>query len=380
LAEGKTPLRNVVKISIEVYGAHHESSVAAFNQRMREGHAPTDFLLGPHSIAPRVCGGVTATQWVAVDDAGQVRGGVISWDHPGIVGGKEQRIINLQSPLSEGIIDSAYILVGSQIVKFFLRETPYVYIVGMGAEDRPLPRVLKAMGWTVRPVPFFFHMIHPARCVRELGPLRNSVWKRLAGTAAASTGMASVAAMALHRAAAPVRRVAAAYSAEEVTSWGAWAAEAWSALAPSISFGVRRDPETLSFYYPFTDKELRVWKLRHGTAVDGWFAMAISKMSGNAYFGNLRVATLTDCLGTPDAIRSGSLLAIEQAGRLGADLLITNQAYGTLQQACLDAGWRRGPSNFLLGTSKALSNESEPDSAYVTRRDGDGLVNLLPSA
>ena len=71
------------------------------------------------------------------------------------------------------------------------------------------------------------------------------------------------------------------------------------------------------------------------------------------------------------------MLAIEEATRLGADLLITNQAYTALQEACLGAGWRRGPSNFILATSKALSKELDPELVYVTRRDGDGLINLL---
>jgi hypothetical protein len=365
-----------VKISIEVYSAQHEPAAAAFNQRMREANAPTDFLLGEQSAAASACAGVTATQWVAVDGDGQVRGGVISWDHQGIVGRTEQRVINLQSPLSEGIIDPAYILVPSQIIKFFLRQTPYLYIVGMGAEDRPLPRVLKAMGWTVRPVPFYFRMIRPARCVREVGPLRNSPWKRIAGTVAAATGVASMGALVLHRPSAPARKPAE-YTAAEVTSWGDWAADVWSAFAPNIRFGVRRDPDNLSFYYPFRDDKLRVWKLQRGAVVEGWFAIAISNMSANAYFGDLRVATLTDCVGAPEAIRGGCMLAVEEARRLGADLLITNQSHRVVQEACLGAGWRRGPSNFLLATSKALTKELDPELVYVTRRDGDGLVNLL---
>jgi hypothetical protein len=100
-------------------------------------------------------------------------------------------------------------------------------------------------------------------------------------------------------------------------------------------------------------------------------------MSGNPYFGNLRVATLTDCVGSAEAVRSGCMLAIQQAKRLGADLLITNQAYARVQEACLGAGWRPGRSNFLLATSKGLSKDLDPELVYVTRRDGDGLVNLL---
>jgi hypothetical protein len=369
-----------VKISIEVYGAEHEAEAAAFNRRMREGNAPTDFLLVERMAPPAFRSGVTATQWVAVDEQGHVRGGVLSWDHQGTVGHIEQRVINLQSPLSEGIIDPAFFLVGSQIIKFFLRQTPYVYIVGMGAEDRPLPRVLKAMGWTVRPVPFFFRMLRPARCVRQLGPLRNSPWKRIAGAIAAATGAASIGAAVVHRATAPTRKAAAEYVAEEATSWGDWTADAWSSFVPSVTFSVLRNQDNLSFYYPFQRDHLKAWKLKRGAHVEGWFALAISTMKGSAYFGNLKVATLTDCVGSPDAIRAGCLLAVEQARREGADLFITNQSHVALQEACIGAGFRRGPSNYMLATSKLLTQESDPpDSTYVTRRDGDGLINLLPA-
>lgn len=357
---------------MEPYGPLREAAVAAFNQRMRQAKAPTDFFLPERARAPRVCQEVTEAQWVAVDEEGHVRGGIISWDHPGIVGGAARRVINLQSPLSEGIVDPAYVLVGPQILKSFLRLTPYVYIVGMGSEDRPLPRVLKAMGWSVRPVPFFFRMIRPARCVRELGPLRSSGWRRATGAVAAATGMASVGAWLLHRAKSKPHFVA-----EEVTSWEEWAAEAWSGFMPGVSFGVLRDLQTLPFFYALNDPGLKAWRMKNGDVTKGWFALAVSNMRSSAYFGNLRVATLTDCIGSPDAMRSGCLLAVEQARRLGADLLITNQSHAALQEACLGAGWRRGPSNYLLATSKTLSQEMKFDSVYVTRRDGDGLVNLL---
>ena len=366
-----------MKISVEVYSARHEPAASAFNRRMRQANAPTDFLLEECSALPQVRPGVTVTRWVAVDEEGHVRGGVMSWDHPGIVGAAVRRVINLQSPLSEGIIDRDYNLVGWHIVKSFLRQTPYVYAVGMGSEDRPFPRMLKAMGWTVRAVPFYFRTIRPARCVRELGPLRKSAWKRVAGTVAAATGAASIGAAVFHRATAPARQAAGQYAAEAVTSWGEWAAGVWSRFAPGVTFGVLRNPETLSFFYPLHDDSLRVWRLKRGDRVEGWFALAIAAMRDSAYFGNLRVATLTDCIGSPDAMRSGCMLAVDEARRLGADLLIANQAHQALQDACIGAGWRRGPSNFLLATSKVLTRELKPESSYVTRRDGDGLVHLL---
>jgi hypothetical protein len=110
--------------------------------------------------------------------------------------------------------------------------------------------------------------------------------------------------------------------------------------------------------------------------IEGWFGLLITPMKNNPYFGNLVVATLTDCVGTADAVRAGISLAGTQARDGKADLLITNQQHRLLQEACTAAGWRNAASNFLVATSPAMKDVFRPETAYVTRRDGDGLTNL----
>jgi hypothetical protein len=367
-----------MKFSIEPFGPEYAAAAAAFNQRMRAANAPTAFLLPEPSTASRLIHGVTTTNHVAVDPDGAVRGGFVSWEHPAIVGNAVQTVINIQSPLSEGIIDPAYMLVGPQLIKYAIRRTPYVYVVGMGADTNPLPRLLKAMGWKVRAVPFYFRMLRPARCVRQLGPLRNPAWKRIAAHIAAITGAASIGAQVAHRMTTAARTAASDYQADAVTEWGDWADSAWNTFAARISFGVLRNSELLRFFYPLTSGTPRAWKLERGGKVAGWFGILISVMEQNRYFGNLTVATLTDCVGSERAIQTACALAVQKSKELGADLLITNQQHQEIQEACVAAGWRQGPSNFLFASSKALTEGVLEDSVYVTRRDGDGLVNLAP--
>lgn len=365
-----------MKLSIEPFGPQHEAAAAAFNQRLGASGKPVIFFLPERSRATQSAHGVTVTDYVAVDTEGVVRGGLMSWEHSAIVGKSVRQVINIQSPLSEGTFDRAHVAVGPRLIQAAIQRTPYVYLVGMGSEDNPLPRLLKAMGFRVRAVPFFFRIIKPAQCLRQLRPFRNSAWKRVLGNIAALTGIGPLGAAVLHKARRSASEAVSGYEMEEVSEWGPWADDVWDGFAKGITFGVMRDANVLRFFYPLQKGTPRVWRLLRGSAVDGWFGLMITRMTGNAYFGNLTVATLTDCIGSVNAVQAGFIYAIRKARELGADLLIANLEHEPVQRACVAAGYRQGPSNFLFATSKALTQEISANSAYVTRRDGDGLVNL----
>jgi len=376
LAAREAAARHVVKVAIEPFRPQHEEAAAAFNRRMRNAGAPTAFLLPTRAKPAAAADGVTLTQYVAVDDVGHVRGGILCQEHPALVGGRIERTANLQAPLSEGIMDRAYAFVAPQLVKHVVRRTPHVFVVGMGSAELPFPRMLKAMGWGLHTAPFYYRLLRPSRCVRHLGPLRATRARRLAARVAAATGLAALAGRAAHHPSAETRRIAAGFSAEPVQRWDDWADAAWEVFAEHLSFGVRRTRDALPFFYPFTERSPHAWMLTHRGAVQGWFGLAVRPMTGNAYFGDLTVATLTDCVGTREAVRAGMALAVEQAAAEGADILVTNQQHRLLGESCLAAGWRQGPSNFLVATSPALNKSFDGSTAYVTRRDGDGLTNL----
>ena len=364
-----------MKIAIEPFRREHEPAAAAFNERMRAGRAPTDFVL-PLRATTVVIGGATLTNYIAVDAGGDLRGGMLCQEHPAVVSGGVQPVISLQSPVSEGIIDRRFAFVAPQMFRHLLRLNPCVFAIGMGGAGAPLPRLLQALGWRLHTVPFYFRLLHPARCLRELRPLRSSPARRLAAAVAAASGAATLAAAFAHRVSGAVRREADAFDAEPVSSWAGWSDAPWQAFLPGVTFGVCRTSGVLPYLYRDAGPGLRTWRLVRGGAVEGWFGLAIARQIDNPHFGNLTVATLTDCLGTPAAVRAGVALAVEQARAGGADLVITNQTHHVLRESCAAAGWRQGPSNFLLGTSPALSRLIDLPTAYVTRRDGDGLTHL----
>ncbi|HEX4931554.1 MAG TPA: hypothetical protein VFV33_00145 [Gemmatimonadaceae bacterium] len=367
-------------IEIVAFTPEWEPAVRRFNQRMREGHAPSAFLLPERAGTPR-SGLVRAVQYIARDGE-EVRGGIIVREHPAYLdgrttdggGARRETVVNLQSPLSEGIVDSRHAMVAIQLIRFAVKRCPYAYVVGMGGMDRPLPRLLVASGWTVRPVPFFFRILRASRALRQLQPLQRD-WKlRLAATAAAYTGSGALALAVLQRtrATTDALRVEAV---TEVTDAGRLADDAtWRAIEPRLSFGVVRDGETLPDYLWAQTSRHRAYR---GRQCVGWFSLMISAMRGHSYFGDLKVATLVD-VAAADARDTASLAlcALEQARAAGCDLVVSNQLHREGQAALRRAGFLTFRSNYLLATSKALSAVMQDETSLVSRQDGDGLVNL----
>jgi hypothetical protein len=357
--------------SVIPYGPEHEASVAQFNARMRAGAAATEFLLPERSVPVRSDGAVRSTQYVALDDAGEVRGGIIILEHPGWINTQVQTVVNIQAPLSEGIVDRRFSLVAPQLITTAMERAAYVYAVGMGSESNPLPRMLKAMGWHIRVIPFYFRMLRVGRCLAEVAAFRSTRGRQIAATALRFSGLGSLGARWLQR----FRGSPQVLAIDGMRSWTADVDPIWSAFRERCSFAIVRDGSTL----PVLNADgVRGFRARDGETLTGWFSLAIAQMRDNQYFGNLRVAVVADVLSLP-RYEAGLLhSASDEALRLGCDLICTNLLPSSLQDAARRSGWLAGPSNFLLATSKPMTAAMDDRTAYVSRRDGDGLTNILP--
>ena len=195
---------------------------------MRAGAAPTDFLL-PESVPAtraRPPPAVSATQFIAMED-GEARGGFIELLHPAWLNGSVQTVANYQSPLSEGICDKKYGLVGMQMIRYIQQQRPYLFVVGMGDPGNPLPRLLRASNWSVFPVPFLFRVENAGRFLREVRTLRSSATKRMAASVAALTGAGWIGLRVLRGLSLPAMLSARRYSIEPLQKWGSWADELW---------------------------------------------------------------------------------------------------------------------------------------------------------
>jgi hypothetical protein len=357
--------------SVIPYGPEHEASVARFNARMRAAAAWTEFLLPERSVPVRSDSAVRSTQYIACDDAGDVRGGIMIVECPGWINGRLQTVVNIQELLSEGIVDRRFMLVAPQLITTAMKFAPYVYAVGMGGKSNPLPRMLTAMGWHVRAVPFYFRMLRVGRCLAEVTAFRSTRARRLAASVLRFSGLGWLGARWLQRFRGSRRILAL----DEMRSWNADVDAIWNAFRERCSFAVVRDSSTLPLLYG--DGGVRGFRARDGDTICGWFSLAVAQMRDNQYFGNLRVAVVADALPLPGYEAALLASASDQAVRLGCDLVCANLLPSSLQDAARRSGWLAGPSNFLFGTTKPLTAVTDDRTAYVSRRDGDGLATIL---
>jgi hypothetical protein len=355
----------------------HLDAVRRFNRRMREARAATDFLL-PEEISEvpeRPISEIEREQIIALDGT-EVHGGVLEMRQPGWLLGREVRAVNYQSPLSEGIIDRKSIRVAPQMVKFMERRSEAVFIVGMGDPENALPRLLKAAGWSVRPIPFLFRVHNAQRALRELGPLHNSRARHLLASAASATGIGAVALKLMQRS-----RIRLRANIRSESGWGTWADTIWQQVRGQYSFAVERNSQTLQSLYPSDDSRLHIFTIRREQEPVGWAVCMETKMKNNRYFGNLRVSAILDCAAIPQAMTETAVLADREMASRGADLLFVNHSYAAWVRAFRSAGFLPGPSNYQLGMSKTMTEAicGQPGGEqfiHVTRGDGDGRCNF----
>lgn len=352
----------------------HVEAIRRFNERLTRGNAVTPFLMeaaAPESVAPE-----SPSRAYVAEEGDEVRGGFLEIDFRAVVAGTDATVLNCQSPLSEGLIDQKYLMLPAQMFKTMMRRNPYVYVVGMGGLQNPLPRFLKAAGWSVEEVPFFYRVVRAARFLRKMPVLQASPAKRIAAHVAAFTGLGSVAFAFMHRGSVGNLGAYAVSRGE----WGPWASTLWKEFRSEVSFGVSRDLESIQQLYS-NPREIGPIVIHKGDKVAGWSMALVTQMQGSAHFGDLRVATILDNFGHASDRAAIVSKTCEFLADAGADIVIANQSHESWKTAYHQAGFRTGKSNYLFAASPKLASAigGSPIAsgrAYVTRADGDGRINL----
>jgi hypothetical protein len=364
-------------LRFEIFAELHVSAVQEFNRRMRDGHADSDFLL-PSEVEGTRAAPDEPIQWkrYVVLDGEFVRGGMLAMDQPGWLNGATTRALNFQSPLSEGIVNAKHSIVAMQMVKFMQKQADAVFMVGMGAIDRPLPKLLLASGWSVRPVPFLFRVHRAGRFLTELRMLRTSPFKRIGAQVARLSGIGALGLGFKQR-----QTAAAKGTVRQVSEWGGWADDIWRRCCDNCSFAVARDRRTLESLYTVTDPRTKILLIERDDRPVGWSVCFNAPMQDHHHFGNLQVASILDCLALPDAMATTAILVDREMAAQRADLVLVNHSHSAWVAAFRSAGFLTGPSNYMLAMSKRLteavrSSAGGEDRVHVTRGDGDGRIHL----
>ncbi len=360
-------------IVIQPYRAEHVELVRDFNRRLRQA-GETEFAFPEDAVPdwlPRIDDRrIFQELFVAVDEAG-VHGGYIIKTQDFSLAGTCRSIGYYHLPLSEGIVDKSYGLLGSQLLLDALRRQPLMYALGMGGFDRPLPRMLAGIGWKLVPVPFYFKVIHPFRFLRNIQPLRTTPLRRVAVDAAAFSGLGGIVIRLTQPNAEPPGHV------EVVPEFAEWADELWRRCHAAYAMVATRDAATLNILYP--PDSSRFVKIR--VRSQGWAVALDTQMRDHKYFGNMRVGTIADCLASPEDAPSVIAAATSVLRKRGVDLIVSNQSSGAWCAALEKNGYRAGPTNFIFAASKKLAALLDPfdenvTRVHLTRGDGDGPIHL----
>jgi hypothetical protein len=368
-------------IALQPYTEDRIPAVVAFNERLAQGGCPPEFRFPesstPHWLPKRDGLPLFQEYYLAIENE-FVRGGFILKYQDFALRGHNQRVVYYHLPLSEGIINRAYATTGALMLRGALKMQPVLFALGMGGFDNPLPTMLKAMGWSLLAVPFYFRVNQPARFLRNVAALRSSFSRLVLSNIAAVTGTGWVGI----KVAQSMRTVSAVrdITIEPVNTSGVWADELWQTCAPLYAMIGNRESSVLNCLYPPGKNFLAIKVLRSSQAV-GWAVLLDTQMHDNKYFGNLRVGTLVDCLAVPENAPAVIQAACDFLTRRGVDLIICNHSQAAWGNAFRSSGFFSGPSNFIFAASKPLAQQLDPISGwqneiFFMRGDGDGPVNL----
>jgi hypothetical protein len=377
-----------MKIRIVEHSKQWRDALAALNARLAAGGSDVSIPLPPdlNASPPSFHQGLKQTRYLALDEARAgspaVRGSYALKFQEFWLGGELVSVADFMLPVSEGIVHLAYAPVAMRLLLDALQRQPYLYGLGMGGGHSAVARFLRAAGWQMFSVPFFFNVVHPYRFLRNIVHLRKrSLFHRLALNAAAYSGTGWAAARCWDLAHAPSSAAGDPLQAETVDDFGPWSDEVWDSARAHYGMCTVRDAATLRKMYPCEAIGFERIMFSHEGKPVGWALLLNSQLRDHSYFGDMRLGSIVDCLAEPRYAapivhRSRAALV-----RQGVDLVVSNQSHRAWCQAMKASGFMSGPSNFIFASSKALSRrmdekQIQPGDIHVNRGDGDGPINL----
>jgi hypothetical protein len=369
-------------VEIKPFTPELARAVGEFNLRLKAGgefaqlpeqHIPSWL---PHDGNARLFQEI----FLAVEDA-TVRGGYILKHQDFFIEGSVQGIADLQLPVSEGIVNGQYSLVGIQLLVDALKRQPLLYALGMGGYEERLPKLLRASGWTMHQIPFYFKVNHAFRFLRNISVLRRSKARRLALDFLAVTGLGWLGITFSQRKQTSVEAFRNPVKYEICHEFSEWADILWDEHKDSYTMVAVRDSASLNVLYPPSNNRFIRLRLYRQDETIGWVIVLDTPMSDHKQFGNMRVGSIVDAFAAPKDAKSIINFASKFLRHRGVDLIVSNQCHISWYGALKETGFIKGPSNFVFATSQKLADLLHPfdikkETIHLNRGDGDGPINL----
>ncbi len=357
----------------------HEEQVTEFNSRLRAGGSSMQFPVRPLQERARSEEYAIGIRSFLALEGEQVRGGYILSSHGARSKSGRLTLHLIQLPLSEGIVNPRYAVLGFLLVKDALSKGPLLYGLGMGGARQPLPRLLQTLGFGLHPVPFYFRIVHARAFLRNIQPLRTSSTRRRMLDAASSMPLLPQCVSLFHgmRSSSGLRRHA---RIEEVSEFGPWADELWDAVAGRFSLIAVRDAATLNYRLQPSDRRLHRIRVTLDSGICGWAVVSDSQFENHKQFGAMRVGAIVDALCLEGQEHTVIAAATDYLIQRQVDLIVSNQCTHSWASALQSNGFLEGTSNFILATApnlgKIIDNAGGMDQVQMNRCDGDGPIHL----
>lgn len=370
-----------MSLVVKPYAQSDIGSVKAFNRRvLAHGDAYRPILFAeeciPEWLPPDGRCNTYNEYFLAIED-GVVRGAYALKHQPFCFQGKEIRpVACFHHVVSEGLFVKRYASVGALLLKDALRRSPFLYALGMDGFDKPLPRMLAAMGWSQFPVPFYFRVLRYRSFLRNLQSFRSGRARRVLSDMAAATGVGGLAIKMAQAVARQLGPGVGAHTVEKIWSFSDWCDGVWERSKSSYAWIAVRDKSALNTFYPAGDQLFTRLRVTAGGRVLGWAVIAERRKA--ARFGSMRVGSIVDALALPEDAPAVIRAATEALEARDIDLIVSNQSHRAWCRALGASGFLRASSAFIFAASKELARalalfEHNGPLIYINRSDGDGL-------
>jgi len=326
-------------------------SIREFNARLEKAGITFAFPVDSSKLMQKAPGADAPYQTAYVmSDGSSVRGGYILKSEQLFIGAQSFPVGNYQLPLSEGIADRKYAMVGVQLIRDALARQSRLYCLGMGNTARPLPRLLSKLGWTVSKVPFLFRIENARNFTKEIRWLHQRAYLRLLLGLARNTGtLAGIVGSARLWRRVLGFRPPAGVSFVEVADFPEEIDELFANVRGDYGLMCDRRAAAMRSRLPANDSRLLRVLLRKSGKVAGWVVISVSQLANHTQFGNMKLGCIVDGLAAPGDV---GLLIGEACRRLEAascDLLVSNQTHPVWIRGLRGQGFFKGPQiSFLL--------------------------------
>lgn len=327
-------------------------------------------------------------RFVGVDSGGEVRGAyALRWQSLWLRG-SERVGAHYGYPVSEGVIDRRYAMVGTSVLRDAVRRCAHLYTLGADGRAGRVFGVGRHAGWAIEDVAFLFRIVNGGRFVRRLPQVRRRAERRAFAAVLGATGIAGIAARALHAGSAfrhcgsGALRMPSGTAVEEVATLGAAAEEVWARARSQYEFCVVRDGPHVEGSFPRERVELHRLTVSYHNAIVGWSVVMTQGLSRlRAHLGEVAPGLIVDVFG--DTAHADAIVraATSYLADRGVDVVITNVSHRAWMTAFRRAGFLQRPSQFPLIVSRALARElgglhAVMPGIHMSRGDGDGVHYL----